>query len=56
MIVAREEAVGRPALAGADFTFLPGNPPGRDTSPPSGYTPTRAKSSPTTRWPPSAGR
>jgi superfamily II DNA or RNA helicase len=27
MIVAREEAVGRPALAGTDFTFLPGDPP-----------------------------
>jgi hypothetical protein len=27
MIVAREEAVGRPALAGADFTLLPGDPP-----------------------------
>ena len=27
MTVARDEAVGRPALAGTDFTFLPGDPP-----------------------------
>jgi hypothetical protein len=27
MIVAREEVGGRPALAGTDFTFLPGDPP-----------------------------
>jgi superfamily II DNA or RNA helicase len=27
MTVGREEAVGRPALAGTDFTFLPGDPP-----------------------------
>jgi len=48
MTVARDEAVGRPALAGTDFTFLPGDPPGRDISPPSGWAPNRAKSWPTT--------
>jgi len=51
MTVARDEAVGRPALAGTDFTFLPGDPPRSGHFAAFRMGTEQAKSWPTTRWP-----